>query len=248
MAKTTGLGDAFYIGGTDVSGDVNSLSRISGGPNPGDFTDITQSAHARQGLLRDGGIDFAVYMDSALAHPVLSALPTADVIATYFNQRAIGNPAASCVAKEIDYNWNRGQEGNLLGSVALQADAFGLEWGNQVTPGIRTDTVATDAQTANSWDTGGALSFGAQLYVHLFAFTGTSVTFKIKHSTDNITFGDLAPSLITSALTSAPQAVRVTVPNTTTVNRYVGLATIGTFSNAQFAAMLVKNQSAGVSF
>jgi hypothetical protein len=249
MARTTGLGDRFYIAGVDISGNINSLSKIGGGPAAGDMTDITQSAMARQGLLRDGGMDFAVYMDSALAHPVLSALPTTDEIGTYFNGQAIGNIAASCNSKQLNYDWNHGQDGSLLGAVSLVANNFGLEWGVQLTPGHRIDTSATAASGANSLDTGAPLAFGAQMYAHLFAFTGTSVKVVVQDSADNISFFNIAgASLETTALTTAGQAVRVIIPNTTTVRRYIAVGTVGTFSNADFAVMVNKNQAAGVAF
>jgi hypothetical protein len=248
MAKTTGLGDAFYIAGTDVSGDINALSKINGGPaTQQDMTDITQSAYARAGLHRDGGIDFAVYMDSALAHPVLSALPTADGIGTYFNGKAIGNPAASCNSKQLNYDWNHGNDGSLLGAVSLVASGYGLEWGQQLTPGRRVDSSATAAGAGNSYDTGGSLAFGAQLYVHLFAFTGTSVTISVWDSADNSTFAAVT-GLTTGALSAAGQAVRVAIANTATVRRYVAVATAGTFTSADFAVMLHKNEVAGVTF
>src|SRR5260221_1190720 len=182
MAKATGLGDASYLDGTDLSGDTQALSKISGGPAALDMTAISNLAYARQGGLRDGGIDWTSYFNpgAGLTHAKLSALPTADVIASYFHGTAIGNDAASCVSKQVNYDPTRGTDGSLIFAVSAQASAFGLEWGFQLTPGRRVDGAATAAGPANSFDTGASAAFGAQMFVHLFAFTGTSVTIKLQ--------------------------------------------------------------------
>ena len=251
MAKQSGLADAFYLSGFDISGDVNSLTSVHGGPAVLDMTDITESAMDRKGGERDGGIAWNSFFDSAAgkAHAALSPAGSADEIATYFRGTAIGNPAASCNGKQPDYDPNRGADGSLILGVSVVASGFGLEWGDQLTPGRRVDTAATAAGAGNSFDTGASLAFGAQMYVHLFAFAGTSVTIKVQDSADNISFLDIAgTSLTTAALTSAPQAVRVAIPNTTTVRRYLAVATVGTFTNADFSVMVHKNEIANVQF
>jgi hypothetical protein len=251
MTKTAGMGDNFYIGGVDLSGDVNALSSIHGGPAALDFTTINLQAFARQGGLRDGGIDFTSLFDPYAAGVPAGQflLPTTDQIASYFRGTAIGNDCASMVSKQVNWDPTRGTDGSFIFSESMQSNGFGLEWGTQLTPGIRTDGSATAASAANSFDTGGSLAFGAQMYVHLFAFAGTSVTIKVQDSSDNITFTDIAgTSLTTAALTTAPQAVRIAIPNTTTVRRYIAVGTVGTFTNAQFAVHVTKNLTAGQVF
>jgi hypothetical protein len=248
MPKGTGFPAAFYIDGTDVSGDIQSLGKIGGGPAALDMTAINNSAFARQGGVRDGGMDFVSYFNpgAGLTHAKLSALPAADVICSYFNQPAIGSDAASCVAKQVNYDPTRGTDGSLTFAVQALANGFGLEWGTQLTPGRRVDGAATAAGPANSFDTGASAAFGAQAYFHLFAFTGTSVTISVWDSADNITFAAVA-SLTTTALT-VPGAVRVAISNAATVRRYVAVATVGTFTVADFAVSLHKNEIAGVVF
>jgi len=251
MAKQAGLGSNFYIGGFDLSGNVNALSKISGGPAALDVTSINQSAFARLGGLRDGGMDFTTLFDSAAGqeHPALSPLPTADTIASFLpGPLAIGNPAASVNCKQVNYDPNRDGSGNLLFSVSCVANGFGLEWGQSLTPGLRTDGSATAAAAGNSFDTGGSLAFGAQMYVHLTAFTGTSVTIKVQDSADNITFLDIAGTSLTTTALVAAGSVRVAIPNTTTVRRYIAVGTVGTFSNAVFAVNVIKNSIANVVF
>ncbi len=249
MAKTAGMGDAFYCAGYDISGGTSSLGRIGGGPNPLDVTDITQSAYGRLGGLRDGGMDFVTYHETSTGgeHDALSPLPTTDALVTYFRGTAIGNPAASCVAKQVNYDPTRGQDGMLTFAVSAQANAFGLEWGVMLTPGRRVDTTATVASSSNSLDTTASAALGAQLYVHLFAFAGTSVTISVWDSADNSSFLAVA-SLTTTALTTAHTTARVAIANNATVRRYIAVATAGTFTSADFAVQVTKNVIAGQVF
>lgn len=247
MPKTSGLGDNFYLGGYDLSGDTNSLSKVNGGTAAQqDVTDITQSGVARLGLLRDGGIDFVAYHDPPGAHIPLSALPTTDVVASYFRGTAIGNPAASCNSKQINYDPTRGQDGSLTFAVSCMANSFGLEWGNQLTAGKRTDTAAT---AGTFFDNLAGFAFGAQGYLQVFSFAGTDATVKIQHCTtsggtytDLITFGQVT--------SGTPQAQRVATSNVTTVNEFLKATTVttGGFSSLVFAVMVNVNPIAGVAF
>jgi hypothetical protein len=246
MAKQSGLGGRFYLAGNDLSGDIQSAS-ISGGPAVLDVTDITQSAHARLGGLRDGKISVVSFWDPTLAHPVLSALPTSDVIATYCAGAAVGQPAASVNALQLNYDGTRGTDGSFTFAVDAEADGFGLEWGQLLTAGMRTDTTATAASSANSLDTLASAAFGGQAYLHVAAITGTSVTCSIWDSADNSSFSAVS-SFAFTAVSSAPAAQRIAVINTATIRRYVAVATAGTFTNAQFSVVLVKNTVAGQVF
>lgn len=138
MTKASGLGDNFYIGGYDLSGNVGSLSKISGGPAVLDVTAINKFANERLGGLRSGEIDFSTFFDTAAGaeHVALSALPTTDVILTYCHGAVFGHQAACLVAKQIDYAGTRGADGSLTFDVAAQSDGFGLEWGQQLTAGL----------------------------------------------------------------------------------------------------------------
>ena len=76
MAKQSGLGARFLVAGYDISGDVQALDTVHGGPALIDSTDITQSAHSRIYGQRDGSISFTSFFDNANATPVLKTLPT----------------------------------------------------------------------------------------------------------------------------------------------------------------------------
>lgn len=241
MTKDTGLGDQLYVGGYDLGGDINSLSRIGGGNTPIPMTDITQLAMAREGGLRDGGIDFVSYFNRAAgrAHERFSALPRTDVLATYGHGTTLGGPCASCVAKQINYDPQRGQDGSLLFNVNLAANAYGLDWGIQLTAGKRTDSTATNG-TGVDLTTVSTL-FGWQAYLHVFAFTGTSVTVTLQDSADNVSFANLAGGAFTAATGITFQ--RLVGGRADTVRRYVRAITTGTFSNAVFFVHFTRNDT-----
>jgi len=307
VAKQSGLGARFLVGGYDISGDVSAIDQIDGGVALGDVTDITQLAHSRLPLLRDGSMGFTVFMDPANAHPVLSALPTADTaMEALLPPQAIGNPVAALVARQVNYDPNRAADGALTMKVEGQGDGYGLEWGVALTPGLRTDTTATNGTSldqgagfstpavpasttpvtntapiaASVTISGGTVSnvavngisagsgdgtytvpagqtiavtysaaptwtwtlqtaYGAQCYVQVTAFTGTSVTVTVQHAPDNSTWTTLAAF---TAVTAAPAWQRVAV--TGTVARYLRVITAGTFTSATFAAMADVNQAA----
>jgi hypothetical protein len=249
VAKTSGLGDRIFVAGYNLSGDINAVDKISGGPAALDFTGIDKSAMERLGGLRDGGIDATSFFNpgSDQAHDRFSALPTTDQIVTYCRGTTLGNAAASCVSKQIGYDGKRGNDGSFTLSVSAQANGYGVEWGDQLTAGIRTDTTATDGASVDYGATIATTSFGLQMYVHLFAFTGTSVTITIESSTDDAV-GD-AFATVTGATTGALTAVGATRVATATnidVERYLRVATTGTFSDAQFSVQVVRNLAAPV--
>lgn len=248
MTKQTGMGDNFYVGGYDLSGDVNSLSQIACPREVDDVTAITELANERVYLRRDGVIEWITYMNTAAgqAHPVLAALPRTDEAVAYFRGTTLGNPVAAMVAKQINYDGNRADNGALRFSTQAQANAYGLEWGRSLTAGKRTDTAATNGA---SIDTLASASFGAQAYLQVFALTGTDVTVKIQDSADNSSFTDVT-GLSFTQVTAAPTTERKATANTATIRRYLRAVTVtsGGFTSATFAVAINKNPVAGVLF
>jgi hypothetical protein len=213
-----------------------------------DVTGIDKSARERIHGIKDGGFQFVSYFNDAAgqAHPTLSAPPTTDVICSYWRGTTLGNPAASCNAKQINYDGSRADDGSFTFATAVEGDGFGLEWGRSLTAGIRTDTAATNGA---SIDTTASADFGAQAYLHVLAVTGTSVTVAIQDSANDTDFAAIgSPMTFTAVLGAATGFERISFANTATVRRYVRAVTTGTFSNAQFAVNFVKNEIAGEVF
>lgn len=318
MAKQSGLGDNFYIGGYDLSPDVASLDQISTPWDVAEFTTIKDFAHERQLTLRTADLQFTTFFDlvgSSVAtpgfpttgtpvtstanfyvlvsitggtvtnvningatvgtgpgayvlpplgtitvtftgvpawtwsvipgeHQLLATLPTTDVIASYFRGTAIGNAAFSTGGKQVNYDWTRDTTANLTGKVEVQANSFGGLWGTQITPGIRTDVAATNGASNND---GAATSFGAEAYLQLFSFAGTSVDIAVQDSADNTSFANVT-GLDFGAQSSAPFAARLATANNATLRQYVRVITSGTFTYARFAVMYRRNLVAGVNF
>jgi hypothetical protein len=251
VSKSGGLGDNLYIAGFNASGDIQQLGNIGGGPNLLPFTGIDKSAMERKGGLRDGRIEMSTFFNhdsvTPATHEKLAALPRTDVILTYCRGTTLGSAAASLVGKQVNYDPQRGDDGSLLFSVSAQANGYGLEWGDQLTAGVRTDTAATNGA---SIDTTASASFGGQAYLQAFSFTGTDVTVKIQDSADNATFADVAGFAFTQITGSTPLAERIALGNTATLRRYLRAVTVttGGFTSLAFAVNVIKNEVAGVVF
>lgn len=250
MAKTSGLGDALFVAGYNASGDIQQLGSIGGGPALLTMTGIDKAAYERQGGIRSGQIEFTAFFNhdsvTPATHEKLSALPRTDVLLTYCRGTTLGDPAASLIGKQVNYDPTRGDDGMLTFGVSAQSNGFGIEWGRQLTAGVRTDTAATNG---TSIDTTASASFGGQAYLQVFSFTGTDATVKIQDSADNTTFADVA-GLAFTQITTGPTSERIAVGNTTTIRRYVRAVTVttGGFSSLAFSVNFVKNEVANVQF
>lgn len=243
MAKTSGLGDSFFINQYDVSGDTNSLDSISTELATLDVTGINKYANERIAGNSSAKMDFTTLFNTSAGqiHTALKSLVTTDVQMTYLRGNAIGNPAASIVGKQLSYDGTRGNDGDLKMKVSTVSNGYNLEWGQQLTAGLRTDTTATNGA---SLDTLTSASFGGQAYLHVTAFTGTSVTITIQDSTNNSTWVDVASFTVVTA----PGVQRLVTGSTEQFNRYVRVKTAGTFTNCSFVVNLVKNTIASEVF
>lgn len=257
MSKQSGLGDALWIGGYDLSGDIQQLNEIQGGAAPIDVTGINKSAMERILGLRDGKIDATTFFNPTngigqlkSVHERLSLLPTTDQIVTYGRGTTLGNPAACEVAKELNYDLKRAADGEVTFDSSNPANGYGLEWCMQLTAGQRTDTTATNGTGVDfgigSSGTGPSV-FGAQFWLHVFAFTGTSVTVKIQESSDN-GVGDAWADVTGGAFTAATgiTSQRLETARGQTVERYLRAVTTGTFTNAVFGVVANRNDTSTV--
>lgn len=241
MAKQSGLGDALYVDGVDLSGDIGSLERISGGNEPLVVTGINKSAIERLGGKLDGGMEFTSFFNDAVGppaqqHQTLKTLPLVSRHVMYVRGPTLGAQAACMTAKQVNYDPTRGEDGSLIFKSAMESDARGLTWATLYTNGKRTDGAATNGAGV---DFGAPGTFGFRAWVHLFAFTGTSVTFTIQESSDNGGGDAYTTAASGLALTGAMTAVGAQefVSNgggPFAVERWLRVITTGTFSNAVF--------------
>jgi hypothetical protein len=125
----------------------------------------------------------------------------------------------------------------------MQANAFGLEWGKQLTNGLRVDNGPT---TGAFFDQGGTgTAFGAQAYLHIIELVGTNVDVTITHCA---TSGGSYTTLMDFGSQTAIGGYRQSVSNVTTVNEFLKVVTAGTFTQVVFALNFVLNPIAGVVF
>lgn len=233
MAKTSGLGDNAYVDGHDLSGDVQALDSIHGGPAALEVTGIDKSAIERLSGVRDGAISFTTFFNADGAQPALDGLPTADRIVSYLRGTAMGNPAACVIGKQIGFDPTRADDGGLTLKTEAQGNGFALEWGVNLTAGKRTDSGATDGA---SLDQGAQTTHGAQAYLHVFSVTGTSCTISIEDSADDATYAALIDFTAATGPTSERKAV------TGDIDRYVRVSTSGTFTEVTFAVVFIRNR------
>jgi len=241
MAKQWGGGDQFYLDSTDLSGTTQSLGAIGGGHALLDVTPINVSAVERIGGQRDGRMEFVSFFDPAIAHPKLNDLPTVDAQATYLRGATLGNPAASMVAKQIDYNPTREAEGAITFATSCQANGYGLTWGVNLTAGLRHDVGATNGTAV---DTGVSADFGWVAFLHVTSFTGTDVTIALEDSADNINFLPLLGGAFT-AVTAVTKQRLASATTTATVRQYVRAitTTAAGFTHAYFVINFCKHSS-----
>ena len=234
MAKQSGLAQNLYVGGYNLSTDVGAIAEAGGARGSLEVTALNKSAVERLIGLADGKISFNTWFDDGalLSHVALSALPTTDTQVLYLIGTAVGDPAAGLVCKQVNYDWNRGNDGSLQGTVECLGQGAPLEWGIMLTSATDTHSGGT---SSSSRDDAGATSDGLRAYLQVFALTGTNVIATIQESSDNGSGDAWSAKLAFTSVTSAPNKERKTASGT--VERYLRVTTSGTFSSAEFALM-----------
>lgn len=247
MAKSSGIGDRLYVGAYDLSGDTQALRGLSVPISLIDVTDITQDAYERRLGARDAMIGFTSFhdIDSGASHELLSQLKTTDQVMTYAHGTTIGNPAASMVAKQINYDGARPTDASFLLQVDGQTNGYPLYWGVQLTAGLRTDTGATNGA---SYDTTASADFGWAMAVHLTAISGgggDDITITVEDSADDAAFATVSGAT-TGSLSAVGDSFVVASSGTATVRRYIRAvtSTSGGFTSATFMVNFCKGSGA----
>jgi hypothetical protein len=158
---------------------------------------------------------------------------------TYCRGTLLGNPAAATIAKQTNYDGTRSAKGEFTFKVKADSNGYGLEWGVQGSAGKRTDGSATNG---TGIDLTATTSFGLQAYLQVFAFSGTSVTVKLQESNDNAAtdpYADTTGGAFTAATAVTTQ--RIATAGNQSVKRWIRVVTTGTFSNAVFSVVIMKN-------
>ena len=242
MAKESGLGARLFVCTVDASNDTQSVDTISKRISLIDQTGLDKSAHERKAGQLDGNIDWTGFMNPTGAHLTYDDLPRTDILVSYFHRATLAVPAASVIAKQIEYGAARDASGELTTPVKTAGNSYWLDWGLALTAGRRTDTGATNGTSVDFGSWGAPASFGLQAYLHVFSFTGTSATVKLQGSSDNAV-GDPFADITGGGFTTVTGATfeRIATARNQAIERYMRVVTTGTFSNLQFAVMAVVN-------
>lgn len=237
MTKQSGLGDGLVVDGIDLSGDTGSLQAIGGSRPTTNVTGINKSGVERLHLIRDGRIDWSSWFNPDNAHDELSPLPTTNRIITYLRGQALGNSAASLVAKQLNYDPNRNTDGSLTIGLQARANGFGLDWGRQITTGLQ---VFSGAGNGTGVDFAASTNFGLQAYLHVVAFTGTGVDVEITDSADDSTYASIG-SGVSFPTAAGVVSARIQTDRDETIRRYLRAELTGTFSSATVLVAVTKN-------
>jgi hypothetical protein len=237
MGKESGLGHELYVDGWDLSDDIGSVSRLGGGCAVLDLTGIRQLAFERRGGIRDGSIEASSWFNPTGAHAALSTLPTTDRVVSYLAGTAPGRPAACLIGKQPNYDPTRNADANLPIAFATQGNGFGLEWGEI----LAARAAHAGATNGTPVDLAASTSFGLQAYLHVHAFTGTSVTVVVQDSADGSTDWQPVTGAGFTAVSAAPAAQRIQTARDATVRRHLRIASTGTFTSATVSVIAVKN-------
>lgn len=247
MAKRSGLGNRFYMQGVDASGDICALKSIASPMALLDFTSIDKSAMERKGGLRDGTMEFKSYFNptAATSFHTFKTMPSTDVLVSYATGAVLGDDCANMIAKETNNEAEREDDGGFYFEVSAVANAYGLDWGNQLTAGVRTESTATNG-TGVDFGTG-STSFGLQAYLHVTALASGSPTIKLQESS-NDGGGDAYVDVTggTFGVVTAGQVLRLETTRALTVERYLRVVTTGTFSGLSFWVGVTRNDTSVV--
>lgn len=225
-----------YLNGIDASGDVGSVGVIRGGPAALEVTGINAAAIERVGGRRSGEITFNSWFNPTGAFLTLNDLPTSQVGVSYAHRGVLGNPICTLYGYQVNYDPTFGADGSLeFTTQALSSGPMNaLEWGVQLTAGLRTDTTGTNP-TSGVDDLAGSptsTNFGATIWVHLTALTGTNVIFTLRDAATEPTYAAVTGGAATSMTAIGYQ--RWTTSSTQNIRRFLSIGTSGTFSSATF--------------
>lgn len=248
MAKQSGVGSALWFGSVDISGDVGAVNSLEHSRAEQDVTGINKSAVERILLRHDGMIGFTAFWNptAGQAHPTLSALPRTDVQVTVgigSASGAVGQWAASLLAKQTGYSPAFGDDGSLVASINAVANGYPLEWGELLTTGKQTfasgSVNGTSIDLNNVYAGSTTTAFGAAAYLHVFSLGSGTPTLTIKDSANDSTFAALSPTSLAFTPTVAG-VERQTTGLTATIRRYIRVEVTGSYTNLVCALSFVR--------
>ena len=241
MAKQSGIGDAIYVGGRDLSGNITSVDTVSSRRATIDTPTIDSAAMVRLQGQADGEITVTSWFDDGtnLEHAAFGPLPTTDVQVLYCRGTAADSPAAGLVAKQINYDGSKSQDKALSLNVQCLGQGTPVEWGVL----LQAEATHSSATSSSAMDDSASSSNGIAAYLQLIDINSGAPTIKLQHSANDSSWSDLITFTAVSD-GSEPTAERKEASGT--VNRYLRVTSTGTFSNAKFIIMYRRGESVDV--
>lgn len=244
--KLSAIGSNCYVGAFDLSGDIGAVTNLEAMLATIAVTGIDKAAPELIEGRRDGAMAFAAFynIDAGQEHAVFSAAPRTDVISTVaIGTPGLGTPAASMIAKQMNYAGTLGDDGSLGFAINMVGSGFGLNMGELLTTGKQ--TFATGTVNGTALDLGAvSTAFGAAAYLHVFSHGSGTATFTIADSDDNSSFSPvtgLAFTAVTGATTERIQTAALA-----TVRQYVRIQKTGTSTATVAAIVFVRHTQAGL--
>jgi hypothetical protein len=142
-----------------------------------------------------------------------------------------GDASYCLTAKQVNYDGTRGTDGSLAFTVGAVANGIAPDWGQTLTSGKETHSVAG---VSASRDDAATTGYGLVAVLSVVSVDSGTPTVKIQQSSDDgvsDAFAEIV-SFAAVAAASAPTAQRLTISGA--VLRYLRVTTTGTFSNCAF--------------
>lgn len=243
MAVSHGRAATIFANGFNLSTYLNTVTLTGTADSAETSTFGTTSKSYIPGLL-DGTLSLGGFYDGAtnadvdIINAALGNTTFADV--THFPQGdTFGNDGWGFSA----FSTSLAMDTNLGGAAAISAD-LQSSVGAELLYSLHALGAETTATNSISVDNTASSATGGVGYLHVTAFTGTDLTIKVQHSTDDAIWVDLL-TFTAVAAANAHQRVR-TAALTTTVNRYTRSiwATSGGFTTCTFVVGFGRNPRA----
>jgi len=234
MAKVSALNTRIYMTGTDLSGDASSLDGVGYSNNVLDVSTLDSGAPKRIIGSVNGSLSVSAWFDAAAnrVHAVMTAnsgkVPTTDQILLIPTGAAVGSDSYHIVGKLANYDVSMPEGGTapVAVSATVESSTYAPQMGKMLTAHDDTHSSATNGDAV---DNSASSANGGNAVLQVFSLASGTATVKVQHSANNSTWADLVTFTAVTDKASEYKAV------TGTVNRYLRVASTGTFSNLVLA-------------
>lgn len=252
MAVSTAIGGRAFLDEYDLSDTTSHLPNMQFDIGQLNKTTIMHGGMARIDALRDGRLATVNHFDTdtGKSHDALADFPAsrADRLLTWCHRPVLGGAALSCWGQQESLAYRVEQNGDLLLDAAVLGNRYGVELGRLLTTGLQS---STGAEALDGFDTGSGTDtdLGAQFYLHVSAFTGTSVTVVIQDSDDDgdvDPYADIGGAVFTTV--TGPTFERIQTGRTENIKEWLRVDLDGTYTALTLAVVAVPNRLAAVNF